>query len=42
MRFRQPVSLTTLVEAVNEFGSSWKVRSRGWPYYHGGHVVSSE
>ena len=42
MRFRQPVSLTMLVKAVNEFDSSWKVRSGGWPYYHGGYVISSE
>lgn len=42
MRIRKPVSLTTLVKAVNKFDSSWNVRSRGWPYYHGGHVVSSE
>ena len=42
MKIRQPVSLTMLVKAVNELDSSWKVRSIGWPCYHGGHVVSSE
>lgn len=42
VRFRQPVSLTMLVKAVDEFDSSWKVRSRGCPCYHGGYVVSSD
>ena len=42
MRFRQPVSLTMLVKAVDEFASSWKVGSSGCPCYHGGYVVSSD
>ena len=27
---------------MDEFDSSWKIRSTGWPGYHGGDIVSLE